>query len=227
MTSIELPTSTPYLLNLQGNAYSRIRSRPIRACPNVRMIEFYPQYDAEGPSPQVGRWCKDRSGILIRSYTNGTDELFHYQTFSRSKLWTKFDVSTALPNQIRFGESARYHHGFYWEHQVTGRLWVNLYVIAKTPSWEESVSFSCRCVPEEVIAKVFHLAGEQWLNDWTTPERDLTLPERAWELLTPWRQLVDGTEETYGGWQEVYGEEIWDEIDRRWQLETSKSQARI
>lgn len=69
----------------------------------IRLIEFDPSpYPSDQRPANVARWITDDgfSGILVRSYRNGQESLFHCRNFARAKLWTRYRQPAAT-NAVR------------------------------------------------------------------------------------------------------------------------------
>lgn len=69
--------------------------------------------------------------------------------------------------------------------------------MTKRPSWEESVDFNGGCVPQEVLAEVYRIAGFRY--QWTEPGRNFRLPPAARQRLRKWKSDQKGDLEAYQG----------------------------
>ena len=115
-------------------------------------------------------WCPlNIQGVLIRSYSNGTDSLVHFRGLETAPDAYHSDISIRPRNDC-------HHHD----------------------DWFDLAIFSTeKLVSEDILSQVYTLAEDS--KDWEEPGRDLELPEGAWDVLRnsqdSMEQIEDGEED--------------------------------
>ena len=129
--------------------------RQLKLCPKLDTVIFS-VYERE-PELDPARWCSKRiNGVLIRSYTNGEDELIHFR---------RLELLMVNPD-------------LYADYDADELDECN----GKDHRWVDHTSYKGCVVLPDVLDKVYkELGGEG--RAWKTPGRALELPDKAWRLL--------------------------------------------
>lgn len=127
----------------------------LRDCPSLTTVYFC-TYGTD-PNPDPLKWCSKRTnGILIRTYSNGTEEFIHLRRLELLK------VNSDLYKAYCEDELDECHGN---DHR-----------------WVDNTSYKGYRVLEDVLEQVYKLAKE-YNKEWTEPGRGMSLPDKAWRAL--------------------------------------------
>jgi hypothetical protein len=131
----------------------------LRECLKFGTIIFSATSD---PDRNPSTWCHKRiNGSIIRSYSNGVDDMFHIRRLELlnvdPKLYDEYDPE--------------------FTYECDG---------GTDHVWKDQTYFEGREVPIPILDQIYQMIGEK--RTWSTPGRELKLPDEAWTLLKKARE---------------------------------------